>query len=62
MGRGKDPEFVIIQQKYSVKGPMINERYAFLLEKGYRMLGTQRNIDLFDEPFLGWDGFVLLMK
>jgi hypothetical protein len=62
MSGGNDPEFIIIQEKYATKGPLINENYGFLLQKEYDMISAHRNINLLEEYFLGWDGFVLLKK
>lgn len=41
---------------------MLNEKYTFLLSKGYNIVATQRNINPIEEQFMGWDGFVLLKK
>lgn len=62
MSKGKDPDFVIIQQKYSNKRAHLNEGYGFLLSKGYKMIAVHRNINVIEEQFLGWDGLALLRK
>ena len=48
MSSGVDPNFVIIQQKYAAKGPQLNEKYSFLLDKGYEMTSVRRNINLLE--------------
>jgi hypothetical protein len=62
MSKDKEPDFVIIQQKYATKGAHINEKYSFLLQKGYSISSVHRNVNPFEEHFLGWDGFALLQR
>ena len=62
LSKGSDPDYIIIQQKYATKRAHINEKYSFLLRKNYKILSIYRNINFYEEYYLGWDGFVLLQK
>ena len=56
----RDPEFMVIQSKYAYTRTSINEKYTFLLRKGYEVYSMYRNIDIWEEYEIGWDSMILM--